>query len=56
MSVNLFSVEDGFNFLDWHFRLSSNVFTCTPSTNSYRLFLSRVKKIINNSNYGAFFL
>nr|YP_009538702.1 ycf13 [Lepocinclis ovum]AYQ93729.1 ycf13 [Lepocinclis ovum] len=49
-----FSVRSGFDFLDWHFQLYSNgKVSCIPSTQSYRSFLMRVKRIINNSNFGT---
>lgn len=44
----------GFDFLNWHFKLCINGFLiCVPSLSNYRLFLRRIKFIINNSNYGA---
>ncbi len=54
MKIQLFSTSSGFDFLDWHFKLSNfgKVF-CQPSFSSYQSFLRRVKYIINNSNYGS---
>nr|YP_010700439.1 group II intron reverse transcriptase/maturase mat1 [Phacus arnoldii]WCH63576.1 group II intron reverse transcriptase/maturase mat1 [Phacus arnoldii] len=52
IKVDLFSAALGFDFLDWHFRVySKGSLFCTPSVQNYRLFLRRVKHIINNSNY-----
>jgi RNA-directed DNA polymerase len=52
--ITLFSSLQGFDFLDWHFKVynSSNC-SCTPSFSNYQSFLKRVKYIINNSNYGS---
>lgn len=44
---------DGFDFLNWHFKLYNSDIICSPSIESYRFFLGRVKNIVNNSNYGA---
>lgn len=50
----LFSSMDGFNFLDWHFKVYPDYSViCTPKMENYHFFLKRVKNIINNSNYGA---
>lgn len=55
--VNSFSVYNGFDFLGWHFKLlSDNTVFCIPSFHEYKVFLKRVKSIINNSNYGAVFI
>lgn len=52
--ISLHSVYSGFDFLDWHFRVfADGNLRCTPSFESYRLFLRRIKTIINNSNYGS---
>lgn len=53
-NIGLFSVSEGFNFLDWHFKIDrvGNCFS-TPSFGNYQIFLKRIKYIINNSNYGA---
>lgn len=52
--IQLFSSSQGFNFLDWHFKIdnSGNSFS-TPSFDNYQMFLKRIKYIINNSNYGS---
>nr|YP_009541083.1 ycf13 [Lepocinclis steinii]AYQ93599.1 ycf13 [Lepocinclis steinii] len=53
-TVDLFSVQNGFDFLDWHYKLyPTGEIYCVPSSISYNIFLRRVKNIINNSNYGA---
>ena len=53
-SCKILSPVIGFNFLDWNFSLSSDKnIVCIPSFQSYQIFLRRVKRIINNSNYGA---
>lgn len=53
-NVRLFSSSEGFNFLDWRFKIDNagNCFS-TPSFENYQLFLKRIKYIINNSNYGS---
>nr|YP_009538639.1 ycf13 [Phacus pleuronectes]AYQ93669.1 ycf13 [Phacus pleuronectes] len=53
-SVRICSSLEGFDFLDWHFRVyPDGKLFCSPSVNNYRFFLKRVKAIINNSNFGA---
>ena len=53
-SINLFKVSDGFDFLGWHFLLSKNNDSfSTPSFSNYQDFLIKVKRIINNSNFGS---
>ncbi len=48
------ATTDGFDFLGWHFRVQSNgKFRSTPSEDNFRTFRKKVKKIVNNSNYGA---
>lgn len=48
------SILSGFDFLDWNYRFyPDRGFCCVPSLESYRLFLTRVKSIVNNSNYGS---
>lgn len=52
----LFSFLKGFDFLEWHFKFSrknSNGLYVLPSFYSYQNFLKRVKRIVNNSNYGS---
>lgn len=46
---------DGFNFLGWYFYVQKNngKFRCVPSTENFKAFRSKVKHIVNNSNYGA---
>ena len=46
---------DGFDFLGWHFYVQKNneKFRSTPSTDNFKSFRSKVKNIVNNSNYGA---
>jgi retron-type reverse transcriptase len=50
----LLNAKTGFYFLDWYFyaNLPFDSF-CIPSFDNYQSFLRRVKRIINNSNYGA---
>jgi hypothetical protein len=44
----------GFDFLGWHFKVKVNgKFNCTPSEDNLKTFRKKVKKVINNSNYGA---
>ncbi len=44
----------GFDFLGWHFKVQKNgKFRCVPSVDNYKTFRKKVKKIVNNSNYGA---
>lgn len=43
-----------FNFLNWNFSVTSRFdVICIPTFHSYQFFLRRVKRIINNSNFGA---
>lgn len=51
--VNLYSVESGFNFLFWHFKVVNKSCVIRPSLDSFNLFFRRVKNVITNSNYGA---
>jgi group II intron reverse transcriptase/maturase len=45
---------DGFDFLGWHFKVKTNgKLTCSPSEDNYKKFRTKIKNIINNSNYGA---
>ena len=46
---------DGFNFLGWHFYVQRNngKFRSIPSSENFKSFRSKVKHIVNNSNYGA---
>lgn len=53
-SVIFLSVYQGFDILDWNFKLTADLeILCIPSNFSYKFFLKRVKHIVNNSNYGA---
>lgn len=53
-SIFLNSAVEGFDFLGWHFKVSSNdLAVSVPSYVNYQVFLLRVKRIINNSNYGS---
>jgi hypothetical protein len=52
--ISISSSYEGIDFLRWHFKLSPfNDFICLPSILDYRKLLFRIKRIINNSNYGA---
>jgi retron-type reverse transcriptase len=53
-SIRLFSASKGFSFLGWHFKFSNkkNIIS-VPSIDNYNNLLTRVKYIINNSNYGS---
>jgi group II intron reverse transcriptase/maturase len=45
---------DGFDFLGWHFKVQKNgKFRCNPSEENFKAFRTKVKNIVNNSNYGA---
>ena len=46
---------DGFDFLGWHFYVqkSNDKFRSVPSEENFKTFRSKVKRIVNNSNYGA---
>ena len=46
---------DGFDFLGWNFFVQKNngKFKSIPSVDNFKAFRSRVKNIVNNSNYGA---
>lgn len=48
------AATDGFNFLGWHFVVQQNgKFRSYPSEENFKVFRKKVKKIVNNSNYGA---
>lgn len=52
--LNLLKASDGFDFLGWHFHMNyEREASCVPSNSNYQNFLLRVKRIINNSNYGS---
>ena len=46
---------DGFDFLGWNFYVQkgNGKFKSTPSVDNFKAFRSKVKHIVNNSNYGA---
>jgi len=44
----------GFDFLGWHCKVQQNgKFRSSPSVENFKAFRKKVKKIVNNSNYGA---
>ncbi len=48
------AATDGFDFLGWHISVQSNgKFRCVPSVDNYKKFRKKVKRIVNNSNYGS---
>ncbi|MEA5594772.1 group II intron reverse transcriptase/maturase [Rivularia sp. UHCC 0363] len=48
------AATSGFDFLGWHFKVQSNgKFRSTPSVDNFKQFREKVKKIVNNSNYGS---
>ncbi|MCP2727436.1 group II intron reverse transcriptase/maturase [Limnofasciculus baicalensis] len=48
------ATTDGFDFLGWHFKVQKNgKFRSQPSVDNFKKFRDKVKKIVNNSNYGA---
>ncbi|KAB8333580.1 RNA-dependent DNA polymerase [Scytonema tolypothrichoides VB-61278] len=48
------AATDGFDFLGWHFLVQSNgKFRCVPSVDNFKEFRQKVKRIVNNSNYGS---
>jgi group II intron reverse transcriptase/maturase len=53
--TKLTASTDGFDFLGWHFYVQKNngKFRSVPSTDNFKAFRSKVKHIVNNSNYGA---
>nr|NP_075000.1 hypothetical protein AsloCp40 [Euglena longa]P14761.1 RecName: Full=Maturase-like protein 1 [Euglena longa]CAC24611.1 hypothetical protein [Euglena longa] len=54
--IELSSIINGFDFLGWHFKFSYksyNNLCIFPSFDNYNKFLTRIKVIINNSNYGS---
>lgn len=54
VSFQIFFASAGFDFLGWHFFISYKGNSLViPSTSDYQSFLFRVKRIINNSNYGS---
>lgn len=54
IKIKIISINEGFDFLGWHFKtLRKKYLLTTPSVENYQKFLTRVKHIINNSNYGS---
>ena len=52
--TKLTAATDGFDFLGWRFYVQQNgKFKSVPSEENYKAFRMKVKKIVNNSNYGA---
>ena len=53
--TKLTASTDGFDFLGWNFYVqkSNGKFKSTPSVDNFQAFRSKVKHIVNNSNYGA---
>ena len=48
------ATTDGFDFLGWNFKVQSNgKFRSTPSTENFKKFREKVKKIVSNANYGS---
>jgi len=51
---SLRSCFEGFDFLSWNFKILNNrTLRIIPSYLNYQQFLFRVKRIVNNSNYGS---
>jgi RNA-directed DNA polymerase len=45
---------DGFNFLGWYFIVQANgKFRSVPSVDNFKAFRQKIKKIVNNSNFGV---
>jgi RNA-directed DNA polymerase len=56
IKIKIFSSHQGFNFLGWYFKLTTknkNGLFIFPSYTNYQSFLIRLKRIINNSNFGS---
>jgi RNA-directed DNA polymerase len=53
--TKLTASTDGFDFLGWDFFVQKNngKFKSTPSTDNFKALRTKVKHIVNNSNYGA---
>jgi retron-type reverse transcriptase len=53
--TKLTKTTDGFNFLGWKFIVQQNngKLRCTPSADNFKAFRTKVKNIVNNSNYVA---
>ncbi len=53
-SLSIIDPFKGFDLLGWNFKLSPQEFLIsTPSNSYYQNFIRRIKRIINNSNYGS---
>lgn len=54
LSIRFISGNESFDFLDWNFKLlrDKSVYI-TPSNSNYQKLLLRLKRIINNSNFGS---
>lgn len=49
-----FSILNGFDFLEWNYIfLNKAKLSITPNFQNYQTFLFRIKRILNNSNYGS---
>lgn len=49
-----FSLLNGFDFLDWNYiSLDGKNLSISPNFDNYQKFLFRVKRVLNNSNYGS---
>lgn len=54
INSQIYSSLNGFDFLGWNFKVSKlGEIVCIPNFKNHQNFLLRVKRIINNSNYGA---
>ena len=54
VSFLLASSTKGFNFLGWNFKVqATSKLYCVPSFKNFQIFQSKVKFIINNSNFGS---
>lgn len=52
--LGIFSLLGGFNFLEWNYVYSfEKGLLITPNFENYQKFLFRVKRVLNNSNYGS---
>jgi RNA-directed DNA polymerase len=48
------ATTDGFDFLGWNFKVQANgKFRCIPSEENFKKFRTKVKNIVNCSNYGS---
>lgn len=52
--TKLVASTDGFDFLGWNFKVQQNgKFRSTPSEENFKAFQTKVKHVVNSSNYGA---